>query len=94
MSQDRAGDGAGFFGLVAALRAFRAGPLGGDPSDRAMARAAGVSPDTIGHWLAGDRLPQDEDKFLAVVRMVAGRADARGVVPGRTRRAARRTVLA
>ena len=81
MSQDRAGDRAGFFGLVAALRAFRAGPLGGEPSDRALARAAGVSPDTIGNWLAGKRLPKDEGQFLAVVRAVVARAAARGVVP-------------
>ena len=38
---------------------FRAGPLAGDPSDRALARAAGVSPSTIGDWLQGRRFPQD-----------------------------------
>jgi hypothetical protein len=66
---------------VAALAVFRAGPLEGDPSNRALARAAGVSPDTIGHWLAGDRFPQEEGKFLVVVRAVASRAAVRGVVP-------------
>ena len=80
MSQGGAGSGAGWRGLVANLRAFQAGPLRGDPSDRALARAAGVSPDTIGHWLSG-RFPQDEDKFLALVRAVADRAAARGVAP-------------
>ena len=82
MSQGGAGDKAGFAGLLAGLRVFRAGPLGGDPSDRALARAAGVSPDTIGKWLAGTRFPQDEDKFLVVVRAVAARAAARCVAPG------------
>jgi hypothetical protein len=53
---------------VVALGAFRAEQLGGDPSDRAWARAARVSPDTIGHWL--DRFPQDEGKFLVVVAIV------------------------
>ena len=82
MSQGGAGDTAGFAGLLAGLRVFRAGPLGGDPSDRALARAAGVSPDTIGKWLSGARFPQDEGRFLVVVRAVAARATARGVAPG------------
>ena len=62
-----------FFILVKALRVFRAGPLSDDPSDRALARAAGVSPTTIGDWLRGERFPQDIGKVLVVVRMV--RAD-------------------
>ena len=49
-----------------ALRAFKAGPLAGDPSDRALARAAGVSPTTIGDWLRGRRFPQDIGKVLIV----------------------------
>ena len=81
MSQSSSVDGAGFSGLLAALRVFRAGTLAGDPSDRALARAAGVSPTTIGNWLAGTQFPQDEGKFLVVVRAVARRAAARGVVP-------------
>jgi hypothetical protein len=81
MSQEEAVGGAGFFGLLAALRVFRAGSLAGDPSDRALARAAGVSPTTIGSWLAGTQFPQDVGRFLAVVRAVAARAAARGAVP-------------
>ena len=69
---DQAGD---FFVLAEALRAFRAGPLSGHPSDRALAKAAGVSPTTIGDWLRGKRFPQDIGKVLIVVRMV--RDDAR-----------------
>ena len=70
-----------------ALRVFRAGPLAGDPSDRALARAAGVSPTTIGDWLRGGRFPQDIGKVLAVVRMVRAAAARRGVaIPGTGRR--------
>ena len=72
------GRGGEFFTLVEALRVFRAGPLAGDPSDRALARAAGVSPTTIGDWLQGRRFPQDIGKVLAVVRMVRAAAVRRG----------------
>ena len=78
MGRGRAGEGE-FFTLLAALRDFRAEPLGGDPSDRALARAAEVSPTTIGNWLGGGRFPQDIDRFLPVVRAVAARAAARGI---------------
>ena len=75
--------GGEFFALLEALRVFRAGPLAGDPSDRALARAAGVSPTTIGDWLRGERFPQDIGKVLAVVRMVRDAAVRRGVaIPG------------
>jgi len=52
----RAGD---FSALAEELRAFKAGPLSGRPSDRALAEAAGVSPSTIGDWLRGKRFRQD-----------------------------------
>ena len=81
MSQGGTEDTAGWAALLAGLRAVRAGLPAGDLSDRALARAAGVSPDTIGKWLAGVRFPQDEGRFLAVVRAVAARARARRVVP-------------
>ena len=70
--------GGEFFTLVEALRVFRAGPLAGDPSDRALARAAGVSPTTIGAWLQGGRFPQDIGKVLTVVRLVQAAAVRRG----------------
>ena len=68
-----------FFALAQALRAFKAGPLGDDPSDRALARAAGVSPTTVGAWLRGKRFPQEIGKVLGVVGMVRAAAVARGV---------------
>jgi hypothetical protein len=68
-----------FFALTAALRDFRAGRLSGVPSDRALARAAGVSPTTIGSWLGGAQFPQDVDKILIVVRAVAATAKGRGI---------------
>ena len=72
-----------FFTLLEELRVFRAGPLVGDPSDRALARAAGVSPTTIGDWLRGRRFPQDVGQVLAVVRTVQQAASRRGVtIPG------------
>ena len=49
----------GFFALAEALRAFMAGQLAGEPSDRALAEAAGVSATTVGDWLRGGRFPQD-----------------------------------
>jgi|HubBroStandDraft_1064217.scaffolds.fasta_scaffold13346_1 hypothetical protein len=75
------GGGAGFSGLVAKLWMFRARLLGGEPSDRALARAARVSPTTIGKWLSGEQFPQDDGQFLAVVRAVAAEAAARGMTP-------------
>jgi len=75
------GRGGEFFVLVEALRVFKAGPLSDHPSDRALARAAGVSPTTVGDWLKGMRFPQDIGKVLAVVRMVRAEAAARRVAP-------------
>ncbi|WP_202197102.1 hypothetical protein [Streptomyces spororaveus] len=62
--------------LVAGLAVFRSGRLQGRPSDRALAEAAGVSATTIGHWLRGNRFPQEIDPLLALVRAV--RAEAAG----------------
>jgi hypothetical protein len=73
------GEAGDFFVLAEALRAFKAGPLSGRPSDRALADAAGVSPTTIGEWLRGKRFPQDIGKVLIVVRMVRAVAAARGL---------------
>ena len=80
MSEDGPTGQAGeFFALAGALRAFRAGPLGGHPSDRALAKAADVSATTIGEWLRGSRFPQDVGKILTVVRMVRDAAASRGI---------------
>jgi transcriptional regulator with XRE-family HTH domain len=73
------GRGGDFLALAEALRAFKAGPLSGRPSDRALAEAAGVSPSTIGDWLRGKRFPQDIGRVLIVVRMVRDAAAARGL---------------
>jgi uncharacterized protein YidB (DUF937 family) len=78
MGQSRADEG-DFFALLAALREFRARALEGDPSDRSLARAAQVSPTTIGKWLSGSQFPHDVDRFLPVVRAIAFRSVARGV---------------
>jgi hypothetical protein len=78
MSQSGVGGGTGWFGLVTALAAFRAGPLRGDPPGRALARAAKVSPTTMGSCLAATKFPQDEGKFLPVMRTVAARARSAG----------------
>ena len=74
-----AGRSGEFFTLLEELRVFRAGPLAGDPADRALARAARVSPTTIGDWLRGRRFPQDIGQVLAVVRTVQQAASRRGV---------------
>ena len=79
----RSGCGGDFFVLVEALRAFKAGPLSGQPSDRTLADAAGVSPTTIGDWLRGERFPQDIGDVLVVVRMVRKAAAGSGIAaPG------------
>ena len=65
--------------LLAQLRDFRTGHLAGEPSDRALSRAAGVSPTTVGSWLAGNRFPQDFGKLAAIVRAVAARASSRRI---------------
>jgi hypothetical protein len=74
MSNSGAGSEGEFFVLAKALRAFKTGPLTDNPSDRALARAAGVSPTTIADWLRGTRFPQDIGKALIVVRMVRAAA--------------------
>jgi len=71
--------GGEFFVLVKALRGFKAGPLSDHPSDRALAKAAGMSPTTVGDWLRGKRFPQDIGKILIVVRMVRAEADRRSI---------------
>jgi tetratricopeptide (TPR) repeat protein len=68
-----------YFELVGALRALKTGPLRDNPSDRALARVAGVSPSTIGDWLRGRRFPQDIGKVLIMVRMVRAEAAERGI---------------
>ncbi|WP_331751748.1 hypothetical protein OG713_45420 (plasmid) [Streptomyces sp. NBC_00723] len=61
--------------LIDALAAFRSEQLGHLPSDRALAEAARVSPTTVGHWLRGDRFPQEIDPLLRLVRAVQAQAE-------------------
>jgi hypothetical protein len=83
MSITEAGKESEFFILAKALCAFKTGLLDDDPSDRALARAARVSPTTIAGWLRGKRFPQDVGKVLIVVRMVRDAAARRRIAsPG------------
>ncbi|WP_204015009.1 helix-turn-helix domain-containing protein, partial [Virgisporangium aurantiacum] len=68
-----------FAALVAELAAFRDVRLHGQPSNRALAKAAGVSPSTIGDWLRGTYFPQQIDPLLALVNAVRLRADQAGL---------------
>jgi len=68
-----------YFVRTEALRAFKTGRLSGEPSDRALSRAAGVAPSTVGDWLRGTRFPHDIGKVLIMVRMVRAEAAARGI---------------
>ena len=82
MGESRAhGDKGGYFALAQELREFRAGPLRGEPSDRALGRAGGVKADTVKAWLAKGQFPQDPGPLVAVVRAVAAMASAKGIIP-------------
>jgi len=74
------GSQVGFAVLIAWLREFRRGALKGEPSDRALAMAAKVSPTTFGKWLSGQRFPQQIDDLLVVVRMIHAYAVRTGPV--------------
>jgi hypothetical protein len=80
MNDSSAAGGEGeFFVLLRALGEFKADPLQKDPSDRALARAAGVQPTTVGDWLRGVQFPHDVGQVVTVVRAVAAAAVARGI---------------
>ncbi|WP_333770264.1 hypothetical protein [Streptomyces sp. IBSBF 2435] len=68
-------DAAGYFALMRDFTHMREQQLGGQPSDRALARRAGVSATTVGAWLKGAAFPKDADKVVALVEFV--RAEAR-----------------
>lgn len=65
--------------MMRALQALKSGPLSDDPSNRALGRAAGVTPTTIGDWLRGTRFPQAIDPVLVVVGMIREAAEARRI---------------
>ncbi|TLP60966.1 hypothetical protein [Microbispora triticiradicis] len=57
--------------LLTALARFRRRiTLDGQPSDRTLAKAAGVSPTTVGAWLRGARFPQQIDPLIRIVDAV------------------------
>ena len=69
-----------FGDLMAALGAFRKDCLRGEPSNRAIARALGVSPQTVTNWFAGTHFPdQDAEAPVKVVRMIKASAEEQGI---------------
>lgn len=69
-----------FGDLMAALGAFRKDCLGGKPSNRAIARALGVVPQTVTNWFAGAHFPgQDAGAPVKIVRMIKASAEQQGV---------------
>jgi hypothetical protein len=82
MSQGETAGAEEFAALMAGLRDFRDRLPAGDLPDRALARAAKVSPTTIASWLTGTQFPQDIGKILTVVRAITARAEARGIGSG------------
>jgi hypothetical protein len=69
-----------YFDLLRELREFRMDLLNGEPSDRALGRAAKVKADTVKAWLLG-QFPQDAGKLVAVVQAVAAEARSRDILP-------------
>ncbi len=65
--------------LITQLAAFRNDWLNHQPSDHALARAAGVTVTTIGNWLRGKHFPQKIDSLLAVLRAVRVQAERAGL---------------
>ncbi|MUN41676.1 hypothetical protein [Actinomadura litoris] len=57
---------------------FRTLALEGEPSDRALARVAGVSPTTVGTWLRGGAFPQQIDPVITIVEAVRAHAHRTG----------------
>jgi hypothetical protein len=69
-----------FGDLMAALGAFRKDCLRGEPSNRAIARALGVSPQTVTNWFAGRHFPdQDAEAPVKMVRMIKASAEEQGI---------------
>ncbi|MFI0088391.1 hypothetical protein [Streptomyces bobili] len=75
-----AGEEPAYAGLIDALATFRSEQLRLLPSDRALAKAAQVISTMIGHWLRGDRFPQEIDPLLRVVRAVRAQAERAGCI--------------
>ena len=69
-----------FGDLMAALGAFRKDCLSGEPSNRAIARALGVSPQTVTNWFAGKHFHvRDAGASVKMVRMIKASAERQGI---------------
>jgi len=70
-----------FADLVAALREVRAARMPDDPSNREIARALKVAPQTVGNWFAENNgtFPQSAEGIVKAIRLVAARAQACGI---------------
>ncbi|MGW2161611.1 hypothetical protein [Nonomuraea sp. NPDC001699] len=68
-----------YFALLTELVEFRRERLRGEPSARILARAANVSPTTIGNWLCGKGFPQQPDRLLTVLAALQARARSAGL---------------
>jgi hypothetical protein len=69
-----------FGDLMAALSAFRKDCLRGEPSNRAIARALGVSPQTVTNWFVRKHFPgQDAGAPVKMVRMIKASAEKQGI---------------
>ncbi|MEW2530331.1 sel1 repeat family protein [Streptomyces sp. NPDC047071] len=71
------------FARLRRVGALKRGRLHGEPSDRRLARAAGVSHGTPGAWLDGRQLPQRVDPLLAVLDEIRTEAARRGLLATR-----------
>lgn len=54
--------------------------LGQKPSDNALSKGAGVSRDTVGAWLRGERFPQQDEALLAVITRIRAEASRQGIL--------------
>ena len=69
-----------FGDLMAALGAFRKDCLRGEPSNRTIARALDVSPQTVTNWFMGTHFPgQDAEAPVKMVRMIKASAEKLGI---------------
>ena len=69
-----------FGDLMTALGVFRKDCLRGEPSSRAIARALGVSPQTVTNWFTGTHFPdQDAGVPVKMVRMIKASAEEQGI---------------
>ncbi|MCX5256734.1 sel1 repeat family protein [Streptomyces canus] len=61
------------------MGALKRDRLSRQPSDNALAKAAGVARDTVGAWLRGERFPQDLDALLTVMTQIRAEATSKKI---------------